>query len=142
MDNGKLISCRALKERGEVKTAINRERVTSGALGLHDHGRSCRRIFGSVIRVLSGVAVCPRVRAARIPGGATADTPDPKKLYTDLYLSIGFCGYAEISGDIHMLKIVAIRELALSSDFAAASAKLSPRCLRYKNSPPGLIRQV
>ena len=100
MDNGKLISCRALKERGEVKTAINRERVTSGALGLHDHGRSCRRIFGSVIRVLSGVAVCPRVRAARIPGGATADTPDPKKLYTDLYLSIGFCGYAEISGDI------------------------------------------
>ena len=80
MDNGKLISCRALKERGEVKTAINRERVTSGALGLHDHGRSCRRIFGSVIRVLSGVAVCPRVRAARIPGGATADTPDPKKL--------------------------------------------------------------
>lgn len=140
MDNGKLISCRALKERGEVKTAIDHERVTSGALGLHDHGRSCRGIFGSVIRVLSGVAVCPRVRAARIPGGATADTPDPKKLYTDLYLSIGFCGYAEISGD--MLKIVAIRALALSGDFAAASAKLSPRCFRYKKSPARLIRQV
>ena len=88
-----------------------------------------------MIRVLSGVWSARGSRRS-YSGGATADTPDPKKLYTDLYLSIGFCGYAEISGDI-CLKSWRFAN-SLSPAISPRQVKSSPRCLE-QISPPGLI---